>query len=150
MTKAQMAERQEHIERLHDHIKPGDSIFTVLKHVSKSGMYRVIDVYRMDDNEPIRISFGVAIATDMGYDRRHEGVKAQGCGMDMGFEVVYQLSSVLFPDGFDCTGDKCPSNDHHNRVERPTNACTGEGCQNLNCVPWRHSSGGYALRHKWM
>jgi hypothetical protein len=136
MTKAQIAERQEHIERLRDKIKPGDSIFTVLKHVSKSGMYRVIDVYRMEDNEPIRISFGVAMATDMGYDRKHEGVKASGCGMDMGFEVVYNLGYSLWPKGFGCPGENCPSNDHANGDRDRT--------------PHHHNDGGYALRHRWM
>jgi hypothetical protein len=37
--------------------------------------------------------------------------------MDMGFHVVYNLSSALYRGGFGCIGDKpvrCPSNDHSN------------------------------------
>lgn len=34
------------------------------------------------------------------YDRKHEAIGAGGCGMDMGFHLVYTLSRVLFPDGF--------------------------------------------------
>jgi hypothetical protein len=35
----------------------------------------------------------------------------------MGFALVYALGRKLYPDGFDCAGERCPSNDHSNRVE---------------------------------
>ena len=43
MTKAQMAERDEAIANLREILKPGDTVYTILRHVSKSGMSRVID-----------------------------------------------------------------------------------------------------------
>lgn len=45
--KARDKERLEAIEHLRTMIKPGDTVHTVLRHVSKSGMTRGIDVYFM-------------------------------------------------------------------------------------------------------
>ena len=121
-------------------INPGDTIYTMIKHVSRSGMYRVIDLYVMKNNKPYRIS---GIASDLleGYDMRHEGCKASGCGMDMGFHLVYNLSYTLYPD-YDClitdkSGDwyKCPSPDHVNHGD----------CQNN-----KQHHDGYALLQQWL
>jgi len=75
-------------------------------------------------------------------NNKHGGITVGGCGMDMGFHVVYSLSSYLYRDGFECIGDsegwgkKCPSNDHCN--------------DDRNYTPHHHQSGGYALRQRWM
>lgn len=118
--------RQEAIETLRGQfgIKPGDTLYTNLIHVSASGMYRVLDVYKIVDNTLLRLSWSAAAACGLKYDMKHEGVGMRGCGMDMGFWLVYELSSVLFPDGFACIGAHpdgrlgpnltCPSNDHTN------------------------------------
>jgi hypothetical protein len=86
---------------------PGDAreagkyftVYTILKHVSKSGMMRVIDVYIIRNNEPLRLSWSVAELIGATYDRKHEGVKVGGCGMDMGFHIVNNLSMALFCPG---------------------------------------------------
>jgi len=64
------------------------------------------------------------------------GVKRTGAGMDMGFDLVYCLSSALWPQGFECAGERCNSNDH-------TNGDRDRG-------PHRHQDGGYALRQEWV
>lgn len=133
---AKTKEKLEAIEELKKHIKPGDTIYTVLKHCSKSGTYRVIDVYSMENNEPLRWSFSVSKAISARYDRKHEGVGVSGCGMDMGFDIVYNLSWSLFRDGFTCLGEKCLSNDHSNGDRDRT--------------PHHHKEGGYCLSHRWM
>jgi hypothetical protein len=135
------AERQKAIEELKKHIKPGDTLHTVVRHVSRSGMSRVIDVYKLVDGDALRFSWSVADAIGEPYDRKFEGVKVGGCGMDMGFHVVYNLSRVLFPDGFDCVGKDCPANDHTNRYHFEK-----EGKE----VPKHHVDGGYALRQRWL
>lgn len=127
---------QEAVERLREWIKPGDILYTSLKHVSRSGMMRWIGIYRMQDNQPIGITGLVALATGDSYDERREAVKIGGVGMDMGFALVYELSHILFPDGFDCIGDKCPSNDHFNGDRDYTSH--------------HHGSGGYALKQRWL
>jgi hypothetical protein len=56
-----------------------------------------------------------------------------GAGMDMGFALVYNLSRSLYPNGFDCIGESCPSNDHVNGYNRS-----------------HHADGGYALQQSWL
>lgn len=87
------AERQEAIERLREMLKPGDTVYTILRHVSRSGMSRVIDCYTKDHQW---IGYRVALVTESKYDDKQRGVRIGGCGMDMGFALVYDLSWVLF------------------------------------------------------
>mgnify|MGYP003515550123 FL=1 len=137
MTKAEQLKKDEAIASLKELIEPGDTVYTKLIHRSKSGMYRAVDVYVIKDNVPLRLSWSVALATESGYDTRHEGVRAGGCGLDVGFALVYALSCALFrKDGFTCIGKGCPSNDHNN----------GE----RNYEPHVHSDPGYALNHRWL
>ena len=158
-TKAELAEAREF---LHKMIKPGDVIYTKLVHVSRSGMYRVIDLYVIKDNQPVRISYSAGILLE-GYDSNHEGARASGCGMDMGFALVHNLGYILFPNGFDCVGENCPSNDHCNYYnfkkdggKLPPDTCLDHIerkagiCHNPNCKPWHHQEGGYALSQRWM
>lgn len=72
------------------------TVYTILKHVSSSGMMRVIDVYIIRDNIPLRLSWSVSEAIGMTYNKKHEGVQIGGCGMDMGFAIVNDLSITLF------------------------------------------------------
>ena len=125
--------------RLLEILKPGDTVYTILKHVSRSGMYRVIDLYVIEDNGPRRIT-GLAADLLGGYDKRHEGARAGGCGMDMGFHLVYNLGRVLFPNGVSCAGKgRCNSNDHRN---------PGPDRDKYNGQT--HKDSGYAFRHSWM
>lgn len=134
---AKEKEREEARQKLLEMIKPGDTVYTVLRHVSRSGMYRAIDLYIMQDNQPYNISW-LASKLLKGYDKRHEACKASGCGMDMGFHLVHNLGYALFHEGFKCTGEHCPSNDHSNP---PYPLPDGK---------MNHTSGGYALRQRWM
>ena len=137
---AKNAVRQEAIDRLREWIKPGDTLHTQLRHVSRSGMSRVIQVVKIScgSSEPeiFYLGYNVAHAIGMPYDREREGVKVGGCGMDMGFHLVYELSHALFPDGFECVGQGCPSNDHSNG--------------DRNHEPHQHRDGGYAVRSRWL
>ena len=90
-------EQQEARERLRKWIKPGDTIYCILRHVSRSGMTRVIDLVKVsDDGEILRIGYNAAKAVGWPYDREREGVRVSGCGMDMGFHLVYCLAHALF------------------------------------------------------
>lgn len=130
---------QSDIESLRKTLAVGDTLYTVLRHVSRSGMYRVIDVLCIEANQPRRISWAVANALGWRYDMRHEGIGVSGAGMDMGFHLIYSLSRVLFPNGHHCTGQQwsCPSNDHTNGMREYNSATI-------------HPDGGYALNQKWL
>ncbi len=137
MTKAQREEREKAREWLRGIVKPGDTVYTVLRHVAPSGMYRTLDLYIIgEDRRPFRVTGYVAKATGMRYDRRHEALGVGGVGMDVGFEAVYNLGAALWPGGVGCTGEGCPSNDHNNG--------------DRDYTPHLHSDGGYTLRHEWM
>lgn len=87
--------QKEAIAELLEILKPGDTVYTLLRHVSKSGMMRRIDLYIIRDNEPRRISYLVADA--LGYKiGEKQGIVVSGCGMDMGYHLVNNLLQVLF------------------------------------------------------
>ena len=103
LTKKQKEEaRNEAIDALKNvrGIQAGDTLYTIAKHVSPSKMLRVLRVIQIKGNEPFDISYRAAQALELPYDERHEGVRVSGCGMDMGFAVVYDLASQLFKDGY--------------------------------------------------
>ena len=193
-------ERAETAEKLRQILKPGDTVYTVLAHVSQSGMFRKIDCYTFRDtfeishtarmqklierinrllagtkrarrrgaffytwrrweNDPLtwrgslalaaaRIAPGfqverrpnkiylsgyVAEVTGFSRDKDSGALRVGGCGMDMGFHVVYSLGSTLYPNGYPCAGTGCRSNDHFN------------GEKNAH-----HRDGGYAFRQEWI
>lgn len=97
-------DREAALWRLREHLHAGDTVYTILKHVARSGMSRVIDVYVFEIEErngapvvePICLSYSVAAALDQRFDKARDGVVMGGCGMDMGFALVHELSQKLF------------------------------------------------------
>lgn len=141
MPKFSKTEVAEQRAKLRGWLKPGDTVYTVLDHVSASGMsrdIRLIIIKTDDKGQPYTLHPNYATQVLTGYPRakRGDGLRIGGCGSDMGFELVYNLSAALFPDGFECIGENCPSNDHVN----------GDRCR----TPHWHKSGGYALKHRWL
>ena len=136
MTTARKTEQAEAVARLQEWVKPGDTVHTVLRSVSRSGMSRRIDCYKLVNGEPQYLTGNVATACGYSFPRQGEGLRVNGCGMDMGFAVVYDLSSVLFPNGFECVGESCPSNDHSNG--------------DRSYAAHHHKDGGYAVKQRWL
>ena len=62
------------------------------------------------------------VTRDKGF--KQGGAIIQGCGMDMGFSLVYELGAYLWPEGTD----------------KPHGTRNGEP----------DSDGGYALNHRWL
>lgn len=188
MSKQSEKERQEAIEQLRQWIKPGDTVYTVLDHVSSSGMTRHIRVVVPmieGQNGNSKVDFihpNYSIGKALGYRqaKRGDGLVVSGCGMDMGFAVVYDLAHVLYGAGYQCLGEgKCPSayhSNHHDTVNCP-NHCRFDSEQRAwiyypedsevpevcaRCVrgripnpdgPQRFDlvhTDGYALKHRWL
>ena len=127
LTKAQQQEKAEAIAKLREWIKPGDKVYTILRGVSRSGMQREIGVILMqEDGCILHPNYLVLLAIGARQGKR-DGILMGGCGMDMGFQLVYSLGRILFPDGF--------------KVD-------GRG-RNGDMSGW-DSDGGYALRHVWL
>ena len=89
-------DKAEAIAKLSDMVKPGDTVYTVLRHVTASGMRRSIDAYIIRNNEPVWLSYWAGKALGYKTDNKHGGLILNGCGTDMGFEFVYNLSAVVF------------------------------------------------------
>jgi len=53
---AKQMKEAEAIVHLRSMLKPGDTVYTVLRHVSRSGMTRGIDCYVIADNRPVWIT----------------------------------------------------------------------------------------------
>lgn len=129
---------------LRDILRPGDVVHTVLRDVSRDGMNRSIDLVKLEHDRErgpwSRWLSRYVYEADIGghWDQRRECIRVGGCGMDMGFALVYNLSAALYPDGWRCIGKRrrCPSNDH-------SNGAPIDGRM-------KHRDGGYALRHVWL
>jgi hypothetical protein len=66
-------------------------------------MYRVISIYAKGKTDMIWLDGYIARAGIFRMTKRDshpEGLKVSGCGMDMGFHVVYETSRAMYPKGF--------------------------------------------------
>jgi len=146
-TNSDMIEAQ---DKLREWLRPGTTVYTSLDHVSRSGMSRRISAHIVQDGEIVDITWLVSRA-GAGKLHRDGGIVMGGCGMDMGFALVYNLGRTLYPNGFRCTGSdgwtpsgrrsrtpRCMSNDH---VNGPFPYSRGR----------KHTGdGGYALAQRWL
>ena len=95
-------EESEALENLREWIKPGDTIYTVIRSVSRSGMSRRIDVIKFDGQHRTYLTTnmaklgigGMRMTTRDWHQSR--GASIPGCGMDMGFHAVDSLCYKLF------------------------------------------------------
>ena len=130
LTQAETEQREEALTYLRKILKPGDTVQTVLRSVSKSGMYRRIDLYTIKDGQMVYLSGYAGRVLGINRHPNKQGLGVSGCGMDMGFHLVYSLSHALFPKGFKTTKKTI----HRNGTKN------GE----------RDNDGGYALHHEWI
>lgn len=72
-------------------------IYTILRHVSSSGMSRIIDAFYIGEHGPIRIHFGTGKIFWKRENKSDDkaGFRVSGCGMDMGFHLVNSLSYLV-------------------------------------------------------
>lgn len=143
-------ERAEATAELRKILKPKQTVYCILRHCSASGMSRVIDLCVIAPNietvypknadgstdwqgkpRKVRrghyirsISFLAARAMHRTVDQKRDGIKIGGCGMDMGFSLVYDLGRTVWPKG----------------TPKPHGRRNGEP----------DSCGGYALKHSWL
>ena len=121
--KVSKQEREECLDRLREWLKPGDTVYTILRNVSRSGMQREIGLVIFKDGDDLHPNY--AASKVLGYRQgKHDGLIVGGCGMDMGFHVVHQLGMALWPAG--------TPEPHSIRNGQPD------------------SCGGYALKHRWL
>jgi hypothetical protein len=95
---AAIGERAAH--ELRQTLPPGSTVYTMLHHVSRSGMRRRIGLRAISGDSMLYLDSLAARA--LGEPRPEDGLVVDGCGMDMGFNLVYCLSVRLYcPNDYD-------------------------------------------------
>lgn len=97
MTKKKEKLAQEAKEKLLKILNPGDTVYTILRHVSRSGMSRRISIYVFLGE---MICIDDYVADVLGWPYRKDGIVVGGCGMDAGFHLVHTLAQTLFSNGY--------------------------------------------------
>jgi hypothetical protein len=130
--------KQHAIDSLKSQLKPGQTIYITLCEVSSSGMSRTMDLFVIDKRKdqdsgkmfhyPRNITHYIADALDYPYTDR-QTIRVGGCGMDMGFHVVYSLGRALYPNGFKLAKNQFGRNGDQSGFDK---------------------DGGYAFKHSWM
>lgn len=113
-------------------LKPGATVYTVLRHVSASGLTRRIDLYTIRKGELVYLSGYAGLILKISRHPSKEGLTVGGSGMDMGFHLVYSLSRALYPKGF----IPAKAGKNHGRNGAPASQLDNDG--------------GYALNHHWL
>ena len=101
----------------------GEKIYCTLRSVSASGMSRRISLHTIHKGELIPLDYTASILTGRTLSDKG-GIVCNGCGMDMGFDLVYSLGYSIWPKG--------TPKAHGTRNGQPD------------------KDGGYALKHVWI
>lgn len=135
------------LEELRQMLPPGTTVHAIVRHVSRSGMSRSITLL-IDREGDMFILDWLLVKAGLGkLDQKHDGIKVQGCGMDMAFHLVYELGRTLYPNGVPCTGfyrTEVRGNGRHVRGCQSNDHANGDRAYRKGK---RHSDGGYALRY---
>lgn len=118
------------IASLKKRLRAGDTVYHVCKQVSRSGMSRQITFFIADkDKKIVCIDWEISHACGYTRDKNNGALKVSGCGMDMGFSVVYNLGRVLFPKGFKLAKNQHGRNGDTSGIDK---------------------DGGYAFKSEWI
>jgi hypothetical protein len=164
-----MQDKAESAAYLKTILKPGDEVRTILRSCSRSGMSRRISLVVAREGEVQDITYHAA--RTMGENIKQGGQYVQdagivigGCGMDMGFSLVYNLSRYLFPDGFAASTGLAPSGHNMNPGSfrgHHAKPLTKEDMAAMVAKGWKFhgrnddpsgwdNDGGYALGQRWL
>ena len=89
--------------QLLEQLPKGTILYTVLRRVSRSGTTRIIDVKLIQGNQPrnLIVLESPCCARDCEQEIKWGGnYRVKGCGMDMGFWLVYELGELVHHDGY--------------------------------------------------
>ena len=80
------------------YVSEGDTVYTVLRSVSSSGMSRTLSLKVAKEGKILDLTYYAAIILEWPLVEVNgsRALRVGGCGMDMGFHTVYTLSRVLF------------------------------------------------------
>jgi hypothetical protein len=80
------------------YVSEGDTVYTVLRSVSSSGMSRTMSLKVAKDGKILDLTYYAAIVLEWPLVEVNgsRALRVGGCGMDMGFHTVYSLARSLF------------------------------------------------------
>ena len=110
-------------------LRPGKTIYTVLRHRAASGMFRRISLLVWTPRGPRYLDWGASRLLGCSVPDHGEGLGVPGAGMDMGFHLVNRLGQALFPKGFKLAKNRHGRNGDKSGFEK---------------------DGGYAFEHRWI
>jgi len=96
-----MKKTQEHFEAydyFKKNLKLNDTIYCIIKHVSKSGMTRHIAFFYIGHNRPYWITHDIHQLLGYKMNKYHDAIVVGGCGMDMAWSVVNNLEGQINQD----------------------------------------------------
>ncbi len=108
-------------------MRKGSTVYVSVGRVARSGMSRTIHVRTIAKGEPRQWDWHVARV--LGLTLTDDGVRIGGCGMDMGFQIVYLLGRHLWPKGSSLPKGRHGRNGDTSGFE---------------------TDGGYLLTHRWL
>ena len=89
------------------YLTEGATVYTVLRSVSSSGMSRTMSLKVAKGGQILDLTYYASVV--LGYKlvetNGSRALRVGGCGMDMGFHVVYSLARVLFRDKYEGQAD---------------------------------------------
>lgn len=111
------------LAKLHEILSPQAPVYTIVRHVARSGMQREISAYAVDprDGDLTSLDYYITKITSWKIGK-HGGLVVGGSGMDMAYHVVYTVGSLMWPNG----------------TSLPHGRRNGQD----------DSTGGYALKHR--
>lgn len=83
---------------LNKFLKEDMQVYTTVHSVAASGMSRKMSLYIVHDDGIMNITFWVAAVLGLKMDSDHK-LTISGCGMDMGWKIVNDLSYRIFNSG---------------------------------------------------
>ena len=85
------------------YVKEGDTVYTLLRSVSSSGMSRTMSLKVAKEGRILDLTYfaSVVLGWPLVEVNGSRALRVGGAGMDMGFHTVYTLARVLFRDKYE-------------------------------------------------
>jgi hypothetical protein len=92
---------------LEHYLNEGDTVYTIIRSVSSSGMSRTISLKVARGGQILDLTYfaSVVLGWPLVEKNGSRALRVGGCGMDMGFHTVYTLARVLFRDKYEGQAD---------------------------------------------
>ena len=81
--------------KLNELLNRKQEIYSIIRHVSQSGMTRHISFFIIHNNEIWHIDNLISDYLDYRPNKRYDALVVGGCGMDMAFSVVNNLQETM-------------------------------------------------------